>query len=1429
MRKQLNFRLVLVLLLAVTLLGLSMHFLHAAQMTRTSKALLAQAKHAQENGDLDRAEDFLSRFLALEPGNVDGWIRYAQVLEKRAVTTPARIRAIQVYEQALRRDPERRDLRRKIVDLEMAPGVGLYADAKPHIEILLNKFPKDENQKRVVAQADRPEAAELTMLLGRCLEETGNFTEAREEYTQSRGFSLHLVEASARLADLLRRQFKEKAQADRVMDELIAANGQSAQAFLARARYREKYLPGQGADPLGLQASAGIAEDVARALELAPDDADVLLAAAALARKQGKPADAKRHLEHAIKLYPKRAEFYLRLADLELPRNASQAAGWLRKGIDASPGDVTLKWTLGDVLILLGKFDESAQILEELRKEGIRPELLDYLEGRMKVAQGDLPHAVKILETAQAGLAAQRDTRELAKKALLQLGECYEKLGNADLRYKAYRQAVAIELDPDPLWVAARQGLAASLFGLNKIEEAIVQYRIILPRQPDAREAMTRLLIYQNLSRPAEQRQAYWQEIDQSLADLDRLHPKAPATLTLHAEVLAAKGELSAAGDLLQAELANQPDQVELWIALAGVRMRQGKPDAALEVLKKAQSRLGDSLTLRLALVSHWSQRAGNEVVDALRQLEQGVEGFSVVEQSRLWGALGAAYLRMGNIPEAMRLWEQVAKRQPDDLAAQISLLELAMRSGDQPAAERALNQVRRLEGEEGAYWRYGQARLLMRRYLKLEPSQRNTSGESLLSEARVLLTQAGSERPGWSRVPLSEAQIDDLVGRPQAALANYLKAILELGERSPAALKRTVELLNQQQRFDQAALLLQTLQKEGQPISGELQQLAASISYQNQDYERALELAEKSVSERSDDYRELLWLGQVRAAAGRPAESVFRRAVAIAKQAPEAWLALVRYLAATGKPEEAKAALQESGKTLTQDQAALVLAQGYEALGDVKRARETYTAALAAKPNDVPLLRACATFDLRSGRAKDAEGLLHRIIEFQPGSDDSAWARRMLPLLIAMEGDRPRALKALELLGLADRTGNVVAMAAPDDLRASAKTLALQPSRTRRREAIAILEGLVARHAANEQDLFLLAQLYELDGDWTKAQRQMVEGVQAHPRNLTYLADYIRALLRHKRVEDAQVYLDTLERLASQQPGTVKIRARVLHAQGKGTEAVAALTKLAQDDPTQVGQVAALLEELGETDAALQMYQRFAAQSGQPGAKLVVAAFLGRHGRVREALDLCEAAWADVPPEAVSNASVAALYGSKGADPAQFKRVEGRLEAAIRQAPEKVSMQFDLANLRSLEGRYDEAEAIYRRLYESNKGQGSPLNNLAWMLACQGTKLSEASSLIDHAIDLDGENPDFLDTRALVQLALGHFEPAVHDLEDAIAVKPGAELYFHLAQAYLKAGRTEDAKDAFRRAIDAGVKQETLHPLERQAYRDLAARFPKN
>jgi tetratricopeptide (TPR) repeat protein len=270
------------------------------------------------------------------------------------------------------------------------------------------------------------------------------------------------------------------------------------------------------------------------------------------------------------------------------------------------------------------------------------------------------------------------------------------------------------------------------------------------------------------------------------------------------------------------------------------------------------------------------------------------------------------------------------------------------------------------------------------------------------------------------------------------------------------------------------------------------------------------------------------------------------------------------------------------------------------------------------------------------------------------------------------------------------------------------------------------------------------------------------------------------------------------------------------------------------QPTPQLLGKLANLAErKLGQFDLAEKLYRQRAALSAAPQGKLMLALFLNRRDRRKEAMDVLEPLWAnadDIDDVVVACTDVL-LNGKDEPDPVQLNRGSGWLEQALKQKPGSILRLFSLASLREQrQGRYQEAEELYRSVIKL--GEGSPLpgdlqriaisyNNLAWLMALSDRKGREAILYVNQAIKLLGPLPDFLDTRGILYLTVGEIQPAIADLEKAVAPAPSPPKDFHLAQAYLAAKNKAKATQSWKAANKVKGWEQTrlLHPLEKEAY----------
>ena len=225
--------------------------------------------------------------------------------------------------------------------------------------------------------------------------------------------------------------------------------------------------------------------------------------------------------------------------------------------------------------------------------------------------------------------------------------------------------------------------------------------------------------------------------------------------------------------------------------------------------------------------------------------------------------------------------------------------------------------------------------------------------------------------------------------------------------------------------------------------------------------------------------------------------------------------------------------------------------------------------------------------------------------------------------------------------------------------------------------------------------------------------------------------------------------------------------------------------------------------------------------KSDRPQNRLALAKFLGRHGRVKEAIDLCEQLWnATTNPEELVVGTLDVLSFPDGdRDKTQLDRVAGWMEKGLEKQPKSPRLAIALAGLRERQGRFQEAEALYAQCVEKGPDNAIVLNNLAWLMALRNDDENVALGYINRAIKLGGEVPELLDTRGVIYTKLGKSQDAITDLIKATKLDPSGPKYFHLAQAYLQAGDKQAAAESWAKARSKGLTPDGLHALEVPGY----------
>ncbi|HZZ26864.1 MAG TPA: tetratricopeptide repeat protein [Pirellulales bacterium] len=1430
--KRLNSKLLAILAIAAIIVMVGVHVVHGIQNRRNADALLKRAEE-KKTTDPDNALFLYEHYRASKPDDLERNAEYAMLLAevvKSHLDGRRYQAAVDALQQAIVNSDKPADLRRKLIELNIA--FHQFAPAEKELIQLQKKGQSDPQSDLLLAQCYTSTARYLEAV--QLLESLVGYNPAAKSFDAAHATAPHELQAYAMLAAVLREKLTDAQMPDRldlanrVIDQLVAQNQDSAKALLMQA---------QSLADAKLFDKAK--EAVQKALALAPEDAQVLLEAIQMERTSKNFDEAQQLVAKGLKLYPKDNHFYIAWA--ESSKTPAEAKERLDAGLKALPGDINLLAMYFDIQLQSSDFDGARLTLKKLASSRLPEDKQQYCEACLAIAEGNYRQAAQQLEHL---LTVGRNPG-MSRNIELRLMNCYLQLNQYDLALKA---ASTLQDTAE-----GELGMASAQVGQGKTTEALKHFEKIAHwigqgNNPNAMPAVVKqildLRIAEQMRKPKSERE--WKDIDALFAKMREQNMlKEPAASLEEVSILTRKEETEKAHQIIQDLLQRYPSNTSVVGMAIGLALQQRQPAEALRIIDAAPEEMRQEPRIFVDRMDAMFIVGGTR--DALKaglaSIAADIEKLPQDKRLKLYPNLGQAYIRVGDFPAAKKLWEQAAQLDPHNPQVQLSRFELAQDMGELATMKQIQEWFEKEDADDPAQIKLLQAAVMISSVIQELNEKANGSLQAgvvldnaqkrTLLQARDLLQQVNNLRPGWAEQPKWVAQIDALENKTDDAI-EHLHQMLELGQPNSAMVKQLVKLLYQRHRNDEALQLLETY---GTLVTGdaEMDRIQAMLDYDAGRYKEALDRLQGQFSKDSTNAGEHLLHGELLASVGKldESEAELRRAIELNPDWSDPWVKLIQLKATMQKkPEEALQILHEAQIKLPADQSALVLAQGYEFLNDPTQAEQSYLSALSAAPNNLALLRQMAAFYLRVGLVEKAQKYLDQILNAssaqQTDPDSYGWARRTKAELMAKTGDYRQFRNAIELLSPPGGKPNA------DDMATRINLLFERGDPASSRQALRVLDDLKKLRPLTWREHVILARLYEQVDNWPAAREEMLSLLsQPSPDPAVYIT-FVEMLLRRNLPDQAVTWLQTLQSMGYQKsPRVALLAARTLAMQGHVAEGGSLLLRLLPSErplPKEqwplLQEIAADMNLIGEYDQAEKLYKELVGY--EPAKMPLLAAFYAQRGKVDMALNLCEQNRKNLSPAAMIEIGLTALHQNiNPPTPEQVQRVDQWLERALQTDPDSWALQMELSELRDFQRRYDDAEKLYRALLARSdvlaNQRAALLNNLAFLLAMQGRNQDEAIKLIDEAIDTFGPQSDMLDTRGVIYLSKGDVAQALTDLSDCIiATEPKAVQFVHLAKAQAKSKDEVAARASLQRAKDLKFNPDDLSPAEKSEYQAL-------
>ena len=341
-------------------------------------------------------------------------------------------------------------------------------------------------------------------------------------------------------------------------------------------------------------------------------------------------------------------------------------------------------------------------------------------------------------------------------------------------------------------------------------------------------------------------------------------------------------------------------------------------------------------------------------------------------------------------------------------------------------------------------------------------------------------------------------------------------------------------------------------------------------------------------------------------------------------------------------------------------------------------------------------------------------------------------------------------------------------------------------------RDEVTLFSHVVAHNpSARDAHFNLGSALFEAErfDEGLEASRIAVE---QRPDSAGALANVGRALVHFHLLEEAEEHLRRAVQIDPRSTTAHQNLAEALRKQERYAEAVASYR------------------------AVLAIDEGFALAYAGMGAALFAQQ---RHAEALEAM----ATALSLQPELRTAAALSLHMGRAERELGRFDAAAAHFERVAEIEPHNVEPLLDLAKVRFLQGRSEEAARILKSVRESPTGDPATLHNVGEALRAQG-RYAEAVADYRAALDIDA---DFAPSHAGLGIALfqsERYEEAIEALQHALTLQPdlpiaGSSLHVLLGRAAVQLGRPE-AAEHFAQAV-------RNDPRDREALDHLAmARF---
>lgn len=222
-----------------------------------------------------------------------------------------------------------------------------------------------------------------------------------------------------------------------------------------------------------------------------------------------------------------------------------------------------------------------------------------------------------------------------------------------------------------------------------------------------------------------------------------------------------------------------------------------------------------------------------------------------------------------------------------------------------------------------------------------------------------------------------------------------------------------------------------------------------------------------------------------------------------------------------------------------------------------------------------------------------------------------------------------------------------------------------------------------------------------------------------------------------------------------------------------------------------------------GQTDLALQALERTnKLMPTNDSAWKKRLQLLLQQGQTAEALKVGKQAAGQIPQDPIILYLLGNAYLAEGQPSPAVEQLNAASRLPARR-PLKASIHGSLGDAYAAMDQWEKAFIQYEKALKFNPDNAGVLNNYAYYLARKGDNLAKAKEMARRALELDPDNPSFLDTVGWIFYLQGSYQEAGDFIRAAINTgQASAEVLEHMGDVMDKLGNKQEAQRWWQKAL---------------------------